>query len=261
MLCRLTDPSPAAPLFAGWEETMIWSCLSGVMGEIWADNQDRPRSAVAALGDFFFLAGAPDPELLLRLPPLQDRDLRILVPRGEDWSALIEACWGEQAERRTRWAVKKEPGVFDPERLEQAEASLPAGFALAEMDEGLFCRCREIPWCRDWVAQFSDWGLFRRYGLGVVVLREGEPVSGASAYSAWPGGIEVEIDTREDHRRRGLAYAAAAALILRCLRRGLYPSWDAHTPASAALAEKLGYHVSHPYPVYQAAGSVPSDGG
>ena len=42
-----------------------------------------------------------------------------------------------------------------------------------------------------------------------------------------------------------------AALILECLERGLYPSWDAHTEISAALAEKLGYHVSHPYVVYE----------
>ena len=39
--------------------------------------------------------------------------------------------------------------------------------------------------------------------------------------------------------------------ILECLERGLYPSWDAHTEISAALAEKLGYHVSHPYVVYE----------
>ena len=52
-------------------------------------------------------------------------------------------------------------------------------------------------------------------------------------------------------RNRGLASACGAALILECLERGLYPSWDAHTEISAALAEKLGYHVSHPYVVYE----------
>ena len=66
----------------------------------------------------------------------------------------------------------------------------------------------------------------------MAVMRNGEPVSGASSYSGWPGGIEIEIDTREDYRRQGLAYAAAAALILACLDRGLYPSWDAQHLAS-----------------------------
>lgn len=256
---RLTNPGAAAPLFDGWEETMIWSCLSGVMGEIWGDDPEHPRSAAAVIGDFFFFAGAPDRRLAVSLPPCRRRAFRILVPRDGAWSALIRRCWGEQAAERTRWAIRKEPEVFDPARLRQMAAALPAGFRLAEMDEALFRRCREIPWCRDWVAQFADWALFRRYALGVVVMKEGEPVSGASAYSAWPGGIEVEIDTREDYRRRGLARAAAAALILGCLRRGLYPSWDAQNPASAALAESLGYHISHPYPVYEAVGPAPAD--
>ena len=49
-----------------------------------------------------------------------------------------------------------------------------------------------------------------------------------------------ETDTREDHRRKGLAYACGAKLILECLERELYPSWDAQNMWSVALAEKLG---------------------
>lgn len=72
-------------------------------------------------------------------------------------------------------------------------------------------------------------------------------VSGASSYSRYLDGIEIEIDTREEYRRKGLAYICGAKLILECLKRNLYPSWDAHNPASIALAEKLGYHFSHAY--------------
>lgn len=49
----------------------------------------------------------------------------------------------------------------------------------------------------------------------------------------------------------GKVYAASAALLLRCLDRGLYPSWDAHTSISLALAEKLGYAFSHRYVAYE----------
>lgn len=49
------------------------------------------------------------------------------------------------------------------------------------------------------------------------------------------------------YRQRGLAYVCAAKLILECLERDLYPSWDAKTKISVALAEKLGYHYSHTY--------------
>ena len=37
---RLNDPQTAAPLFDGWQETLIWSCLQGVMGEIYADSPE-----------------------------------------------------------------------------------------------------------------------------------------------------------------------------------------------------------------------------
>ena len=34
MIYRLKPTEKAAPLFEGWQETMIWSCLQGIMGEI-----------------------------------------------------------------------------------------------------------------------------------------------------------------------------------------------------------------------------------
>lgn len=46
---------------------------------------------------------------------------------------------------------------------------------------------------------------------------------------------------------RGQVTACGAALILQCLQRGLYPSWDAANMESVALAEKLGYVLDHPY--------------
>ena len=76
-------------------------------------------------------------------------------------------------------------------------------------------------------------------------------VSGASSYSGYCGGIEIEVDTREDYRRRGLAFICGAKLILDCLEREWYPSWDAQNPWSAALAKKLGYRFSHTYAAYE----------
>lgn len=43
-----------APLFAGWEETMIWSCLQGCMGHAIADQEEAPRAAQIVVGDFCF---------------------------------------------------------------------------------------------------------------------------------------------------------------------------------------------------------------
>jgi GNAT superfamily N-acetyltransferase len=72
----------------------------------------------------------------------------------------------------------------------------------------------------------------------------------ASSYTVYNGGIEIEVDTKPEFRRKGLAAACSARLILECLQRELYPSWDAHDLRSVALAEKLGYHADDPYTVY-----------
>lgn len=76
----------------------------------------------------------------------------------------------------------------------------------------------------------------------------------AQIISSLPGGYTLRmIDEplfhmcRAEYRRRGLASICGAKLILECLNRNLYPSWDAQNEASAALAEKLGYHYSHTY--------------
>lgn len=253
MIRKLCDPKQAAPLFAGWEETILWSCLSGVMGAIYAPREEAPPSALAILGDFCFYAGDPSRELALFRPEPDREGFFIAVPQNDGWRRTLALCWGDRASPATRYATKKEPGVFDRPRLERAAASLPPDCRLVPIDEALFDWAKAVPWCRDWVKQYRDYPQFCRYGLGVAVLRDGEPVSGASSYSGWPGGIEIEIDTREDCRRRGLAYAAAAALILACLDRGLYPSWDAQNPGSLALAQKLGYSFSHEYPVFEVA--------
>ena len=49
-----------APLFAGWEETLIWSVLEGHMGFAIADDEQNPTSAQVAVGDICFFAGRPD---------------------------------------------------------------------------------------------------------------------------------------------------------------------------------------------------------
>ena len=84
-----------------------------------------------------------------------------------------------------------------------------------------------------------------------MILKGNEPVSGASSYTSYKGGIEIEIDTKAEYRKKGLARICGAKLILECLKRGWYPSWDAQNLKSAALAEKLGYHFEHEYTAYE----------
>ena len=49
MVYELKDTEKAAPLFEGWQESMIWSCLQKIMGKIYADSPEHPVSAMALL--------------------------------------------------------------------------------------------------------------------------------------------------------------------------------------------------------------------
>ena len=235
-LNRLTE------LFSGWEETMIWSCLQGVMGR--GEVNASGDAGLIVNQDFSFLAGRPDRELLQKAPG------PILVPRTEAWYPLIEELYGPRAVQETRYAIQKEPGVFEREHLEGFVKALPPGYELRMIDEALVPTLLAEEWSRDFCAAFDSPADCCRRGVGVVALYGGIPVAGAGSYIVYRGGIEIEIDTRTDHRRKGLAAACGAALILACLDRGLYPSWDAIDLRSAALAEKLGYRRGEPYTVY-----------
>lgn len=247
MVYEITDTRKVSPLFDGWDETLIWSCLQRVMGNIYADDCDHPTAAMTVLGDFAFFAGNPSMELVKTLPAWHSQDFIIMVPQNDRWKELILQCYGEKASVVSRYAIKKEPQIFDREKLAKAAASLPESYTLSMIDERLYHLCKSEAWSADLVAQFPTYDRFYKLGLGVVVCKDGCIVSGASSYSRYRDGIEIEIDTREDFRRKGLAYICGAKLILECLERNLYPSWDAQNKASVALAEKLGYHYSHTY--------------
>lgn len=247
---ELVTPGSAAHLFKDWPETIIWSCLQGVMGRVYGDRQESPASAAAVLGDFCFLAGRPSSVFLLALSKSVRRDFLIMVPQDDFWGDLIEISFNESSKKVTRYAMKKDTR-FDRTRLQAVAEAIPRGMELKKLDREVFDLAMERPWCRDWVSQYESYEVYREKGMGVVLMRDGEPVSGASAYSSYEGGIEIEIDTREDCRRQGLARICGAALILQCLDRGLYPSWDAQNKGSLALAGQLGYVFDREYSAYE----------
>jgi len=100
-------------------------------------------------------------------------------------------------------------------------------------------------------SQFPTYQDYKNRGLGFVILHGDAIVSGATSYTVYDQGIEIEIDTKEEYQRRGLALICASRLILECLDKGLYPSWDAANLKSLALAEKLGYHFDKAYVTYR----------
>lgn len=245
MIFELTDSATAEPIFCGWNDTMIRSCLQQVMGRIFVIDTVRPKSACASLGCFAFYAGEPDTEIAGFKPS----GFTIMTPQNEHWSELIER-FHPAAEKNTRYAFKKGTS-FNRAKLNGILKSLPAGYALEKIDGKLYDQCLTDPLTADFVSLFGSKERYLELGLGFVILKNNRIVSGASSFSRYREGIEIEVDTVESERRKGLASIACAALILECLKRNLYPSWDAQNLTSKHLAEKLGYEFDHEYVVYE----------
>lgn len=251
-LIRLEDPQTVRPLFEGWPETLIRSALEGAMGSFWAVER-KPRAALCVNGDFLFLAGEPrEPQTraILECLAREKRGYAIVVPRDPACGALIERAFESRARREWRYAFCKGGEAFDRAKLRALTRAVP-GVQVVPFDRALYETALQNDWSRDFVSQFRSAQDFLNRGLGYAALQNGEMVGGASSYVRCSFGVEVQVETRSDWRRRGVAAACCAALILQCLERGLYPSWDAANRASEALACKLGYRKAGPYPVWE----------
>ncbi len=178
-----------------------------------------------------------------------------LVPRTADWHPVnFEAVPGDRAAGdpvcHPEGAGDLRPGAD----WEAFVSALPAKYRLRQIDEALVAGAA----VEAGVEQGSLLPPFEgpadccRRGLGFVAMYEGAPVGGGRGPTVCTtGASRSRSDTREDHRRRGLASSCGRGSILECLDRGLYPSWDRPRSAKRLPGERSwGTHRGEPYTVY-----------
>ena len=247
MIYELKDLSKVEPLFGDWvlPELKDWD---GLTIRIFVTDPDAPRSAMLFdddEGEFF--AGELNRELV---QSKQAKEVALMA-KEEAWEPLIEECYPE-AERITRYAIHR-CRDFDREKLQSFVGALPSGYEIKRIDSGIYdlilaANDADLEYL---TGDFETKEAFLEKGCGYVVLKGGMVVAGASSeYCYRFGGIEVEIATVHKERRKGLASAVGAKLILSCLDDGLEPVWDAANLISVHLAEKLGYRFDHEYVYY-----------
>ena len=120
-----------APLYDGWDDTLIWSCLQGHMGQAWADDVHAPSAAQVITADFCFFAGdASGPGargLVAHIPSGYPKNEMLMASKEDAWHGLIEDIYKGRCNKFLRYAFKKEPGVFDRAKLLGFVAALPPG--------------------------------------------------------------------------------------------------------------------------------------
>lgn len=235
-----------------FEDGLIHAGLSG-MGQVWGNHPERPTVALVCLGDFLFLGGVPvhPMEGVHLLRKITNKPSNAWLVRGApEWETSLR-LWGN-------WKLGKHQRMaffhhtqFEKEKLQGMTKKLPEGVTLKNIDLPLYHVCMAQSWSQDFCSLYQDGEDFVKKGRGVVALRDSDLLSGASSYASYPGGIEIQVETREDQRCQGLAAACCAQLVLNCMDEGLDPSWDAANPTSTRLAKRLGYQEKGLYTVWE----------
>lgn len=240
------------PLFKGMaytRDTLILSCLQGYMGKAWTDNIENPTAAEIMVGECTYFAGNADleisKELLNNLPPAA-----LAVVSTKEWGKCIEAAYKGHVKKFQRYAFKKGPKNLDCNHLKAFLSEIPDGYTLKKVDSVIAHSSEFQTLSNGFTGMFDSIDDFVNRGVGYCIMHNNQIVCGATSFTIYKDGIEIEIVTHPDFRRKGLATIAAAALILDCIGRGKYPNWDAANLNSVNLAQKLGYILEGPYDAY-----------
>ncbi|MBS3681823.1 GNAT family N-acetyltransferase [Ornithinibacillus massiliensis] len=235
-------------MFAPIDSTIILSCLQGHMGTAYVDNLENPTVAQITVGIFVFFAGDANTkeaeEMLYNIP-----EFTLAIVDSEEWKNRIESIHSGW-EKFQRYRFEKNSNHFNRMHLQNVLSSLPTRYELMKVDTHIANEPAFHELSEDFVSVFDSIQDFINRGIGYAILYESKVVCAATSYSIYDEGIEIEIATHPQHRRKGLAKVAASALILDCLERGFYPSWDGANLESAELAKKLGYILKESYDTY-----------
>jgi hypothetical protein len=216
------DMSKIAPLFAGWNETMIWSCLDGCMGNAWADSNKNPQIAVISTVGFTFFAGdahLPEAETIVRdIFDMTTSSGLQCIPLGITWNSLLEKVYkdkqGYEYFPYTRYGMKKEKNLFDYDKLKNYVSRIPKDYIIVPMNEELYLKSKQPGWVGGGGYGYRDFEEFEKRGLGYVIMYHNQEVGSVATFTYYNEGIEIDIEIAPEHRRKGLALSSCALMII-----------------------------------------------
>lgn len=242
------------PLCKDSKDVLVRSAMEGSMGRVWVAKLNDPKFCLIKLGNYAFLLGlAPKGARMmdLRATIIKECNHAYITPSNELWDLWLEGNLDCNYRKISRYAIKKDEQNFDKLVLKEYIKKIPAGMKIERIDRHSYKSALKEPWSNDFVANFENENKFLEYGMGYVIYKGSELVSGCSAYGFSEGMMEVTVATKKEYRRKGLALAAAASFILDFMDKGIYPNWDAGNLQSVELAKKLGYIFDKEYKVFQ----------
>ena len=224
------------PLFASHRElrAVVEAVLERRQGRATRDGD----AARLSLGCYEVFGGDPSSPGARRLVAGAKTARELVYGNDAGWRGLILDVYGEQVFDRPMRDF--DAARLDRVALRRMEETLPPPFVLQRLDLHLAGQLDDdlVPHA---LQVFDGPADFAANGLGFGAILDGRLACAATSYTMSSRQAEVAIATRPEFRGRGLAAAAAAALMGRCLDTGLLPAWSASNPVSQRLAVRLGY--------------------
>lgn len=238
----------------GSGEALVRGAMEGAMGTVWAPDMQNIPYCLIVVGDFAYLLGLPPRgagALDLKSQIYESASHACIYPQNEQWRDWLEEEFCAKLRTSARYSLRVGEDGFDPNVLKGYEKAIPQGFAVKRITQKLYRRLMKEEWSRDLCMGFENYEHFREHGFGFAAVKEGLAASGCVAYGAGGGMMEVQVKTRKEHRRQGLALACSAAFVLECLDKDRIPIWNATNQQSVELALKLGYVYEKGEQVYR----------
>lgn len=219
---------------------LVDTVLEGHAGTAMVDDKKAPNVAMLSYADVVVFHGDAEHPKARALAELLPEE-RAVLPSSEAWHSLLAEVWGQRYVPIERFAFTHEQ--LDEAHLRDLASAVPEGYTIHPIDLATATTIATDPdlISPDHVRNFGTPQDFMDRGFGFCATKDGAIVAGASTYAVCSKGIEIQVNTQEAHRGRGLATVLSARLILEAWKRGLTAPWDAANEASAALAVKLGY--------------------
>lgn len=228
-------------------DTAIDCAIEGQLGRALVDSVASPTVFAITVGPFWYFAGdaeGPAAEALLHALPAYG----LLMPSTPGWRERAQAVFGPDLRGFPRYSFATER--LNVAHLQALLATSPHGPHTRAVDVALVSQLAAGAEPLLDLSDFDSAEDFVARSLGYTVLADGVPIGAAYGSLVNSRGLEVSVFVAEPFRRRGVATALAAGLVLACLRRGLRPNWDAANPESCALAEKLGFVAAGTYEAF-----------
>jgi len=235
---------------------LVDAILEGTTGRVIADDAGEPHVAVLEIPSLKLSIVGGDaayPSARQYIERIPKNTALFLGAAG--WEELVHSIHGGKLITMPRYAFTSE--ALDIEHLRGLASRVPHGYRLAQMDLALARRldAEKSRFSEDHMVNFDSPEDFIARGFGFCLLHGDEMASVATTFAICSKGIEIQINTRKEHQRQGLAMVVAADLILHSLEQGLDPNWDAANESSVGLATKLGYTPQGTYPMLFYTGS------